>query len=358
LSEVVMNSVIKNDINELLDNKYDLEKLRNKRIHIIGINSLIGKYLTCFFLELNRTKNLNMKIMGLARNKSKAENFFKDYNEDLEIISQDVCEKMDYPEDIEYMIYVAGYASASLIANEPESILKANTLGVFNAIDLAKKCNTKNFVFASTREVYGKVAADIKHIKEDDVGALDQTEPRNCYPESKRLAESILISYHKQHGIPYTILRIAHSYGPAMDINKDGRVMSDFISSVVNDENIKLNSDGTALRSFCYIADTVDGIIRSLLSEKLCEAYNLANETESLPIRETAQLLVDLFPEKNLCVEFVNADDSIKAGYNRIPLVQMDTSKMENLGWNPHINLMEGLKRTIQYFEEEKNNSQ
>ena len=234
-------------------------------------------------------------------------------------------------------------------------VIKANTIGTLNVLDLAKQKQVQNVLFTSTREIYGKVKAGIKHIKEEDIGELDSMDSRNCYPESKKLAESIFVSYEKQFNIPYTILRIAHTYGPGMEIKNDGRVMADFISCVVNNKNIVLNSDGTAIRSFCYITDTIDGMLKTMINNKKNEVYNLANEKEPYSVREVAEKLVKIYPEKNLKVEFADPNNEVlKGGYNKIPLVQMDTGKLESIGWYPKVKLLDGLRKTIAYFDAKK----
>jgi nucleoside-diphosphate-sugar epimerase len=200
-------------------------------------------------------------------------------------------------------------------------------------------------VFASTREIYGQVPKDCSRLRESDIGILDPSLPRNSYPESKRMAEAMLVSSARQFSLPYTILRISHTYGPGMEIHNDGRIMADIIGSLVRRQNIVLTSDGSALRSFCYISDCVDGILRAMLSDVPPRLMNLANETEPLMVKDLAQLAVDCFPELNLSVEF--ADSGLTGAYSAIPLVPLDTSKIESLGWRPLVSLTEGLRRTV-----------
>lgn len=352
-----MNPIIKDDLDKLIkENNTQLEKLKNKRVFIVGANSLIAKYFTYLLLEANKQRELNIKVLILVRNLGKAEKAFKEYfNSSLEIINQDVCDKIEYKGGIDYIVHSAGSASPQFIINDPVGILKANTIGTFNVLDLAKEKSVKNVLFTSTREIYGKTLDGIKYIKEEDMGSLDPIEPRNGYPESKRISESIFVSYSKQFNIPYTILRIAHTYGPGMEIKDDGRVMADFISCVTNNKNITLNSDGTAIRSFCYITDTVEGILKTLVNDNKNEVYNLSNEKEPYQIREVAEKLVELYPEKKLKVEFADHNNVVlKGGYNKIPLVQLDTGKLESVGWYPKVKLLDGLKRTVDYFENEK----
>jgi nucleoside-diphosphate-sugar epimerase len=348
-----MHKVIEADIKSLLDRDIDYEGLRDKSVLVAGANSLIGRHLAFFLLELNRDKRFGNKTIILVRNLKKAEEIYADYleAEDLIILNQDITDPIEYEGSVDYIFHGAGSASPQFIIGDPVGILKANSVGAFNILEFAREKRSANVVFASTREVYGKVDDDIRFITENDVGALDQTEERNCYPESKRFAESIFVSYAKQYGVPYTIVRIAHTYGPGMVIDDDGRVMADFISAIAGGRNIILNSDGSARRSFCYISDTIDGILRAMLHGGQNQIYNLANETEPYPIRDTAKMLIDLYPEKGLKVEFANSEQAtFKGGYNTIPLVQMNTSKIGTLGWKPQVPLIEGMKKTADYY--------
>ena len=356
----MINPVLKKDFEELFKEKFDRTKLAKASIMIFGANSMIGCYLTWFLNEVNEKENLNMNIIALVRNYDKAMILFRDYvnSNNFEIVKQDVLDEIKYDEKVDYIIHAAGSASPHFIINDPVGIIKANTTGTSNILDFAVKKSVKNVLFTSTREVYGKPDDSVTEITEEDTGVTDQLLPRSCYPESKRIAESLFVSYAQQFELPYTILRIAHSYGPAMTIANDGRVMSDFINSVVNDEDIVLNSDGSAIRAFCYVSDTIKAMLLTMLSEKKNEVYNLANETDPRPIREVAQSLVSLYPEKKLTVKVNGLDESIRnKGYNSIPVVPMSTKKLESLGWKPKVGLEDGMKRTVDYFLFEKENN-
>lgn len=352
-----MNKVIEKDIYELVGNSDSfVDNLRNTTVMVTGANGLIAKYYIYYLCGLNKYKNLNIKIVAGARSIEKAKNNFSDCfdDENFSLIEQDVLEPLQYEGNVDYIIHTAGQASAYFIVNDPVGIMKANTIGTINVLEFAKEKSVKNLLFTSTREIYGKLAHDVTLIKESEIGSIDTLDSRSCYPESKRVSETLLKAYNKQFDVPFVVTRIAHTYGPTMTIKNDGRVMSDFINFIVNGENIVLNSDGSAKRSFCYITDTVYGMTVAMLKGKIGEAYNLANEQEPYPIRETAQKLVSLYPEKQLEVKYKEADEATKQGYNKIPLVQMDTSKLEDLGWEPKVPLKDGLKRTVDFYEEEK----
>ena len=134
-----------------------------------------------------------------------------------------------------------------------------------------------------------------------------------------------------------------------MSIDSDGRVMSDFISDVVNGRNIILKSTGYAERAFCYITDAVAGMLFALLKGNVGEAYNIANEKEPLPIRNVAEMLTELFPERGLKVVF-DIPETMSEGYSKMGRIRLNTEKLESLGWECDVSLREGLIRTVKSF--------
>lgn len=342
-------SVVKADMDDLIARDIPYEKLKGKTVLVTGATGMLAYYFTLVLMHLNKEKNYGIKVLALVRGKAKAEARFAGFLDDpnFEIIAQDVCTPIDYEGDINYIFHAAGAASPYFIKNDPTGIIAANTQGTVNVLELARKKNIENVVYPSTREVYGKVD-EVDFVKETDMGTFDPLEARSCYPESKRMAETILKSYLVQYGVPFTVLRIAHSYGPGMIIGNDGRVMSDFITNAVNSTDIVMKSDGMAERAFCYVSDAVAAIFLVMLKGENGEAYNLANETEPMAIRDVAGLISELFPERNIKVVFEIETDT--SGYCNYKRKGLDTSKLEALGWKPVVKLRDGLKSTVLSF--------
>lgn len=350
-----LNSVVQKDIDSMIASCRYIEQLQDVSVLITGATGLIARYLTTFLLELNRQRNTKIRVFALVRNLEKAEMCFAPYLEEknLVFVHQDVCESINFPDKVEYIFHAAGDASASSIRNNPIGIMDANTTGTKNVLEFARKKEIKKILFPSTREIYGKVEG-VESISETDMGTMNPIESRNCYPESKRMAEAMLEGYRTQYGINYNILRIAHTYGPTMSIENDGRVMADFIGAVVNKQDIVLNSDGTALRSFCYVTDTIEGIMDVWFKGEKGGAYNLANEREPMAIKDVAAKLAESYSDRGVSVAFANPDDEVKKGYVGYKITGLNTSKIEKLGWLPKVKLEEGLQRTVEYFLEER----
>lgn len=344
-------SVVREDMNDLVSRDYiPFEDLRGKTVLVTGATGMLAYYFTLGLMHLNLEKDYDIRVIALVRNRKKAEAKFEGFLSDsrFEILAQDVCEKIEIEGNVDYIFHAAGAASPYFIKNDPTGIIAANTEGTVNVLELAREKKVTNIVYPSTREIYGKVEG-VEFIKESDMGVFDPLDARSCYPESKRIAETILKSYLVQYGVPFTVLRIAHSFGPGMIIESDGRVMADFISDAVHSRNIVLKSEGLAERAFCYVTDAVAAIFTAMLKGECGEAYNLANETEPTAIRDVAQMLSDLFPERNIKVIFEIAKDN--SGYCNYTRVGLDTEKLEALGWKPQVKLIDGLKKTVVSFD-------
>ncbi|WP_104802484.1 NAD-dependent epimerase/dehydratase family protein [Blautia marasmi] len=345
------NRFVQDDLHELLLRKIPYDKLKDKAVLITGANGMLPTYIVYMLQYLNEKCNFNIKIYALVRNSHKAHMRFKGIREsgNFFLLEQDVCEPLHIDGQIDYIIHAAGNASPKCIINDPVDIIKANSIGTLNVLELARMKKIKKIIYTSTREVYGKMNENITEIGESDFGILDTMEIRSCYPESKRLAETMFACYGYQYDLHCCVARIAHSYGPGMAIENDGRVMADFIGDIVNKRDIILKSTGEAKRAFCYISDTIAALILILLEGEDGAAYNVANETEERKICDVADMLIKMYPEQNSKLLY-NIPKTQGIGYSKMGRVKLSTRKLEDLGWKPEISLENGLKRTVDSF--------
>lgn len=345
------NSVVQNDLENICHISIPWFNLVGKRILVTGANGMIATYLIYTLMYFIQKYDMDIKVIALSRNKQKAERLFGNFlnNSHFILLIQDVCKPIDYAGKVDYVFHFAGNASPYFIQNDPVGIMKSNLLGMINVLEVAREKEVEKVIFASTREVYGKNEID-NLLSEDSFGYIDCLDDRSCYPESKRAAESLCKSYYLQYGINFNTVRIAHAYGPGMKLDNDGRVMADFMKCIVDNQNIVLKSTGESLRAFCYVSDIVIGLFHILLFGKKAEAYNLANEIEEISIRSLAEMLIKVFPDKNLRLEYKlpEVQSSVYCNYQR---VRLDTRKIESIGWLPTISLKEGFERTIRSFE-------
>lgn len=347
-----MNLIIQKDIEEIVNQISGLERFRGKTVLIAGANGMLPAYMVETLIYLNLLKiNFNVKVIALVRNKLKTEKRFKhllgDHN--LLIIEQDVCIDLNLDEKIDFIIHAASQASPRFYGIDPVGTLSANILGTINLIKLAKKNNVESFLFFSSGEVYGQVEEKDIPISEDTFGYLNPAKVRSCYAESKRMGENICVSWFHQFGVKAKIVRPFHTYGPGMSLD-DGRVFADFVSDIVRNKNIEIMSDGKAIRPYCYISDAVIAFFTILLKGEDGEAYNVGNPNGELSVIQLANLLLGIFPEKQLKVQFIEKE--INKNYLQSPILRNcpDINKIAQLDWAPKILPEDGFKRTILSF--------
>lgn len=343
-----MTTIIKEDIKKMSQANLPWDRLEGKTVLITGATGMLASYVTWLLLYLRKNCNVNVNILALCRSKETAEKYFGDYlgEQYFSLLIQDVCSPIKYDGGIDFIFHLAGNASPYYIKEDPVGIMQCNLLGTMNILQLTCEKNNATVIFASTREVYGQNDF-VDLLDEHSFGVIDPLDPRSCYPESKRAAETLMKSYSLQYGVPFYTIRIAHSYGPTMKLKNDGRIMSDLMSNAVDCNDIILKSDGKSVRAFIYITDAVLGLFTVMFYGKNNEAYNLANETEPITIKELAQMIASL--QQGLKVT-MRISDQRNTGYCAYQRKALDTSAIESLGWSPKITLEKGILRTFQSF--------
>lgn len=346
------NSIIANDINTIINNNNsDLKLLKNKTILITGATGMIASYIVYTCIRLNQIiKDFNLKIVLLVRDSRKVEKLFGQYlkNKNIYIFYCNINEKISLDIKIDYIIHAASIAVTQYFSTKPIEVMLPNFLGTYNLLELACKNDIDGFLFFSAGSVYGKMT---DNYSEDMFGSINPLEINSCYSESKKFGEALCAAYWREKNVPIKIVRLAHTYGPTMDLENDKRVFADFINNIIKNENIIMKSDGSAVRDFCYLSDAIDAIFKVLLHGNNGEAYNICNNEQKCSIIELAQKLINLFPEKNLKVIKVNRDESDK--YIEVSNLQglknftMLSDKLRKLNWNPIHSIEDGFKRTI-----------
>lgn len=349
----IRNCIIEEDLAAIVKADLPWGRFSEATVLVSGASGLLPSYIVetlayCNDAGLTR----NCRIIGLVRNRAKAEQRFAHLlgRNDFRLQVQDVCEPIRGLEGVNFIIHAASQASPRFYGSDPVGTLAANTLGTYNLLSLARDCGAEDFLFFSSGDVYGRNGNSEIPTREDAFGYLDPMDLRSCYGESKRVGETMCVAFHQQHGIPFKIVRSAHTYGPGMSLD-DGRVFADFVANVVRREDIVVKSRGTARRPFCYIADATLAYFLVLLRGSDGQAYNVCNEAVDLSVAELANLLADLFPERNLKVRFVPNSDCGTYIPSPIEKGSLDSSKLRSLGWKPRITAEEGFRRTVLSYE-------
>ena len=223
---------------------------------------------------------------------------------------------------------------------DPVQTTKTSVIGAINMLGIAKRTGAK-ILQASTSEVYGD--PEVHPQTEDYVGRVNPNGPRACYDEGKRCAESLFFDYKREHNVNIKVARIFNTYGPNMQAN-DGRVVSNFIIQALQNEPITIYGDGQQTRSFCYIDDLVEGLIRLMNSpDDFPGPVNLGNPTE-MTIRELAEYLIANIPTDSTIIKKPLPEDDPQQRQPNITLAR------NMLGWEPKVKLVDGLNKTIEYF--------
>jgi len=339
--------IIIDDMRDILSYELDWKRFNNSKILITGANGFLPAYIAETLLYLNHTTDVSLEVYALVRNKEKAEKRFERYLSDssFKLLVQDVCEPLQADINFNYIIHAASQASPKYYRKDPVGTLKPNVIGTYNLLEYARTHSVNKFVYFSSGEVYGSV--EKYPISEKDYGIVDPTSLRSCYAESKRMGENICISYHSQYAIPTLVVRPFHTYGPGMDMD-DGRVFADFVKNIVSNQNIVMNSDGSDVRSFLYLADFVKGFFNVMLNGIDGEEYNIGSDVP-VTISELADTLIELFPENNLCVIKNLPDNSYYK--STFSIAYPNIEKIIKLGLKPNVKLTDGFLKTVNYYK-------
>ena len=343
-----MHKIIYEDCIQIIKDN-DMEKLRNKSFLITGASGMIGSYVANVLKVLNDDYGMNIKILLNVRDENKlSEELRNDSN--VTIIKQDVSERFNIDEPIDYIVHAASPASPKIMKDYPFETNVANTVGTYNTLILAKEKNVSGYLFVSSREIYGEPMDGVEVFTEDGLlGQVNPLVPRNGYAEGKKAAENMCVGIKEEYGINTKILRLAHTYGPGMSIN-DGRVQADFLNNVINNQDIIMKSDGSSVRTYTYISDAVNGLFKVLLSSNDI-VYNISDDKE-VSIKDLANVLVSLSENSKLVMDIDNTLSKGSASFKK-GILSNEKIKKE-LNWYPKYDIKEGFKRTIEYLKDVK----
>lgn len=350
-----MNKIIEEDIQYILNSDVDFQRFENSTVLITGANGMLASYIVMTLLYLNKFYNYNIKVIAIARNKSNFYKMFNDFIEDknLIFIELDIININEYifkDFEIDYIIHTASPSRSDQFLKKPLNVVYPNVFSTDKLLNLSAKKQVKSFLYFSTCDIYGKV--DDGHLVENRYGSLDPLDLRSVYGESKRIAETLCKAYNTQYNVPTKIARIAHTYGPTMDLYNDSRVFAEFVKNIVDGGGVVIKSDGRAKRAFCYIVDATIGFLKILLEGKNGEAYNVANNKELISIMELAKLLVNMYPERKINIVAEKQSEVYLENKNVSSLdkLYIDTKKLEKLDWKAKYTIQEGFRRVIDSF--------
>lgn len=310
------------------------DTLREKTVLVTGATGLIGYTLVSGLLYANRRMNLDLRVLALVRDESRAKNRFKMQLEganDLRLVHGTVEDLPRIDEPVDYIVHGAGQTASSAIVRQPAETIRTALIGTMNLLELSRIKQSKGFAYLSSMEVYGHPAKGRK-VTEDEIGALSPLDIRNSYPVSKQQCESLCCAYASEYGVPAVIIRLTQTFG--LGVNRgDARIFAEFGRCAAEKRDIVLKTKGETERSYLYTADAATAILTVLLKGEPGTAYNAADETTYCSIAEMARLVAGL---AGVRVRFEPQDER-KNGFPSPQYVNLDTARLRALGWKTSI---------------------
>lgn len=341
-------------------------RVAGKKLLITGGAGFLGYYLTQAIRNWNEKSNPRASIhLTVYDNYARGVPTWLrtlEGNRNIKLVKHNIIDPLPPDlDDYQYIIHAAGIASPTYYRAHPIETMDANVNGLRNLLDYCQQQKTKNrplegFLYFSSSEIYGD--PDLVHIPTDETyrGNVSCTGPRACYDESKRYGETLCVNFAQQYELPIKVARPFNNYGPGLKIT-DRRVISDFARDVLVGRDIVMFSDGSPMRTFCYVADAVIGYYKILVNGRNGEAYNIGVEAPEISVAELANRICgiasDLFGYKGTVIHQPSptGDYLVDNPNRRCPIIAKARTE---LGYNPSVTLDDGLKRLLTWYSENR----
>jgi nucleoside-diphosphate-sugar epimerase len=333
----------------------DWEQFRHKRFFITGATGLIGYTVICALVYANIKLGLDITIYALVRNLQRAEEKFKEIRKEeqsnLHLVAGAVEDRIELKSDIDFIVHGACPTTSRFFVEQPVETNKTSVEGTIHILDMAVEKKVKRVVYLSSMEAYGKVRSE-QALKEEMLGYINPLTVRNCYPESKRMAEALCAAYASEYGLSVVSLRLAQTFGPGVAYN-DNRVFAMMARCVMEHKDICLNTKGTSKHAYLYSAQAVTAILCVLLRGESGQTYNVSNPDTYCSIYEMGELLVERFGEKTMRITIPEEEDQTQ--YPDASFWNLDITAISELGWKPDGNLIRMYERLMEAMRDGQN---
>lgn len=337
------------DLGIAFDHTVDAGALAGKTVLVAGARGLIGSFLVDILGWANQHHALGVNIIATGRSLPGLERRFDGYPfPGLQLAQLDVENRIELDTHIDAIVHAASNAHPATMNADPIGTVMANVEGVRNLAEWGLEHKCKRMLYVSSGEVYGQGDTSLDAFPESYQGYVDPLSMRSCYPLSKRTAENLCIAYGAQKDLDCVIVRPCHTYGPNAT-SADSRANAQFVADAIAGRNIVMNSTGSQIRSYSYIADTVSGLLSVLNCGKKGHAYNLANPGVCVSIAEFAR---EVARQADVEVSLVEASAEVRV--NETPIIKqvLATKQLEELDWRPCYTLSRGIEHTLRVLRD------
>lgn len=335
------------------DSSIDWSKLNGSSVLITGATGLIGSSCIRMLLARNEISDAHIQVIALVRSREKAESVFEGYTADdnFQLIEGDVCAiTSDLLPSVDYIIHAGCPTASQFFVDSPVETADAIVLGTRNLLEIGREKNVRGFAYISSMEIYGagnEAAGMEPLLSEAMVGYVNPLDVRSSYPEGKRMAELYCAAFAHEYQVPAVSIRLAQTFGPGIP-RTDARLFALCARSFIEEADIVLRTKGESTRMYLYTMDAVTAILTALISGSPGQAYNAANPHTYSSVRELAEMTATLDNRKQISVRCDPDPNAPFAPSHHIPL---DTNALNNLGWEPKLDLPAMLKSLIAYLE-------
>ncbi len=341
---LIDNLIYREDVERVANLPLAWDQLAHSNLVLSGASGMIGSFLVDILMNRNVNHRLDCTIYALARNNSTLVERFQNYRGDPHLILQtaDVSTGIgDLPAD--YVIHAASNTHPLAYATSPITTITTNVQGTYAMLDMAVRVHARRALFLSSVEIYGENCGGLDRFRESDLGYIDCNTLRAGYPESKRTGEALCQAFREQYGLDVVIPRLPRVYGPSMRL-ADSKALSQFLLRAATGHDIILKSAGDQFFSYSHVADAVSALLICLLSGKDGQAYNVADASGDIHLKDLAHLVAET---AGTSVVFDLPDETERRGYSTATRALMDGAKIAELGWSPLYDLPQGIARTI-----------
>ena len=348
-----MSDSLIRDFEQISQSSVDWELFKGKSFLVTGATGLIGSLFINSLLYVSAQKNLDIRMIAMVRNLEKAKKLFGD-NTSLSYCIHDFTSNDDFVVDskVDYIVHTAAVTVSKEMITYPVENIKTSIFSTMQMMDYAIKNSVSGMVYLSSMEAYGQMNVTDHLVTENELGVVDLTKVRSCYPEGKRMCECLCAAYASESDLNVCTARLAQTFGPGISKNEN-RVFAQFAKSAIEGKDIVLHTRGTSEGNYVYTADAITAILTILSKGEKGQTYNVVNEANHMTIRQMAEMVSSKIANGGIKVIFDIPEDESSTGYAATTKMHMSSNKLNQLGWKANVDLEHMYLNLIQYMKED-----